>query len=76
MSIDERIQHLENKFKMYPGQVSGTILTRVLTPTQLMWSLGLGGMSQPKTFFEAPTIEECLHLAEQYSFEDCPVDNF
>lgn len=67
MTFEERILQLELKFKDYPGQVPGTSLSRTLFPdTGFGWTLAFGGLTAPKRFFTAPTIEECINQAEQF----------
>jgi hypothetical protein len=47
----------------YPG-VSGTVISRTLTENGVEWSVGFGGMSQPKKFFTGATIADALFKAE------------
>lgn len=62
MNIEERIQRLE---ALSPGVVPGTALQRVLKETSgYQWSLAIGGMHRPKSFFYGDTIEELLDAAE------------
>jgi hypothetical protein len=47
----------------YPG-VPGTVISRTLTDNGVEWSVGFGGMSQPKKFFTGATITDALFKAE------------
>lgn len=63
MTITERIEAIE---KLIPG-LPGTQISRVMHEESgkgVCWSLGLGGLGQPKRFFGGPTIEDCLDQAE------------
>ena len=55
-----------NKLEQHTLNPTGTIITRVLTNTQILWSLGIGQMGMRKTYFTEPTIEECVLKAEKH----------
>lgn len=63
-TIDERIAVLEKLCGYVKGRVPGTQLTRIVTETDIEWTLSLGLIQDRKRFFTAKTIEECLGLAE------------
>jgi hypothetical protein len=62
LTIEERILRIE---KQIPVSVQGTILQRILTETGKAWSLGLGGLQEPKVFFIGDDINICLEKAEK-----------
>jgi hypothetical protein len=62
-SIDERIAAMEAALPR--ANLAGTTLKRVLgEESGLAWSLAMGTMDMPKTFFRGPTIEDVLAQAE------------
>lgn len=64
MDMDKELSELEQLFEMVGGSrkycVPGTVLARVLTEDGIGWVLGLGCMHEPKQFYQAGTIRECL----------------
>lgn len=62
-----RILKLENDWAKACGySLHGTSLSRSLAPKEgVMWTLGIGPMGLPKTFFNGDTIDECLEKAEK-----------
>jgi hypothetical protein len=62
LTMEERILRIE---KQIPVSVQGTILQRILTETGKAWSLGLGGLQEPKIFFIGDDINICLRKAEK-----------
>ena len=64
-SIEKRIFLLERQFGYTDGRVPGTIISRILTPKSIEWSLGLGLMNERKMFFTGKTISECVKKAEE-----------
>ena len=62
--IDEEIYKLELNQTVYQN-VPGTILQRVLTKEGVGWTLGFGGMKDPKFYFTGNTIRECLEKAKK-----------
>ena len=64
-TIDERISILEKLTGYSKGRVPGTSLTRVITETDIEWTLSLGLFQERKQFFTAKTIEGCLKSAEK-----------
>lgn len=63
-TIDERIEALE-KLLFWADGVHGTSITRGLTETGQIWTIGFGAMYAPKMFYTATSIEEALSLAEK-----------
>jgi hypothetical protein len=61
MDIDEEIRKLEEIVNCVPG----TIIQRVLTSDGVGWSLGLGCLNEPKKYYNAGTIKECLEMAQK-----------
>lgn len=63
MDIDEEISKLEEIINCVPG----TVIQRVLKKdgTGLEWTLGLGCLNEPKTYFNGDTIKECLEKAKE-----------
>jgi hypothetical protein len=63
MTIDDRIKYLEHAFKL---TVPGTIIQRVMNQNGpgVVWSLGIGNMNSPKTFFFGSSLEEAVLKAE------------
>lgn len=67
-TFEERIDALEQYCIANNMHTLGTTLSRVVDTTKdnkLMWTIGIGGLGQPKRWFTAETIDGVLHLAEQ-----------
>lgn len=63
MNIEKEI----NKIKYMINCMPGTILQRtLLLEGDIGWTLGIGCMNQPKTFFTGSSIEECIEKAEKW----------
>jgi hypothetical protein len=63
LTIDERIEALEAAVTSRGSP--GTQIVRVLkADTGVQWSLGIGGISLPKTFFQGPSIENVVAQGE------------
>lgn len=63
--LEEKILQAENGV-IGPGQVSGTIISRVLGKGEgsgVQWCVGLGLMEMPKVFGSGSTIESALQNA-------------
>lgn len=58
--LEERLVGLESC-----GSVPGTVLARALLEDGIGWSLGVGGLQQPKKFFYGSTIEDVIQQAEE-----------
>lgn len=68
MTIADRLIAIEKKMPFY--SLPGTQLMRVLHPMAGMdWSLGVGGLGQPLTFFVGKTVEEVLEKTEIWAKE-------
>ena len=50
-TIDERISILEKLTGYCKGKVPGTSLTRIITETDIEWTLFIGTLSREKTIF-------------------------
>ena len=63
MDIDQEIEALEVIINCVPG----TIIQRTLKKegTGLEWTLGLGCLQEPKTYFTGDTIKECVQKAKK-----------
>ena len=63
-TIDERISILEKLTGYCKGKVPGTSLTRIITETDIEWTLSLGLSQERKRFFTSKTIEGCIKSVE------------
>ena len=64
LSLADRITRIE--MASGTAKLPGTQLTRDMAETKgFQWCLAVGFMQQPKVFFYAPTIEDCLLKAEE-----------
>jgi hypothetical protein len=67
-NIEERIQALEKiDMSINNHTLPGTQLVRCFFEENegIMWSLSIGHIALPKTFFVGKTIEECVRQAEK-----------
>lgn len=64
--LQERVEALEQKLQLRLPWSTFTRQISEVSGDPANWVLGLGEMQMPKTFFIAPTMADCLDLAERY----------
>ncbi len=79
MKYFEQIEALESEaMKVGLATTPGTIISRCLLPGNeagFGWTIGLGGINQPKKYFTAKTIEETIEQAQDWLTIFFPAQN-